>query len=175
MESKTIHIISFVLQSNMTHSVGIFVWGLFLNLCYGLPTGVCFLDNLKIFFIFESNHGKTTPYFKNSKSFESRDENQSQKCLCSCTCIVDWANSSRNFLINFAFLDLDGNAEFYPELRNNSMPDKIAELEHELELELENELEIELKLEVELAKLACKVFNNIDCIVKLIKALPLFW
>ena len=70
---------------------------------------------------------------------------------------------------------MDGNAEFYPELRNNSMPDKIAELEHELELELENELEIELKLEVELAKLACKVFNNIDCIVKLIKALPLFW
>ena len=54
------------------------------------------------------------------------------------------------------------------------MPDKIAQLEHELELELENELEIELKLEVELAELACKVFNNIDCIVKLIKALPLF-
>ena len=66
------------------------------------------------------------------------------------------------------FLDLDGKAEFYPELRNNSMPDKIAELEHELELELENEL----KLEVELAELARKFFNNIACIFKLIKSLP---
>ena len=52
------------------------------------------------------------------------------------------------------------------------MPDKIAELEHELELELENELEIELKLEVELAELARKFFNNIACIFKLIKSLP---
>ena len=54
------------------------------------------------------------------------------------------------------------------------MPDKIAELEHELELELENELEIELKLEVELAELARKFFNNIACIFKLIKSFSLF-
>ena len=70
---------------------------------------------------------------------------------------------------------MDGNAEFYPELRNNSMPDKIAELEHKLELELENELEIELKLEVELAELARKFFKNIACIFKLINSLPPFW
>merc|ERR1711997_929794 len=50
--------------------------------------------------------------------------------------------------------DLDGKPEFSPELRNNSMPDEIAELEHKLELQLEHELEVELKLEVELAELA---------------------
>jgi hypothetical protein len=54
------------------------------------------------------------------------------------------------------------------------MPNKLAELEHELELQLEHEIEIELKLEVELAELARKFFNNIACIFKLIKALPLF-
>merc|ERR1711971_444406 len=80
--------LSFVMQSHMKRLIDILFLGLFLNLCYGLPT------------------------------------------------------------------DLDGKAEFYPELRNNSMPDKIAGLEHKLELELENELEIELKLEVELAELA---------------------
>ena len=87
---------------------------------------------------------------------------------------MDWTNSSCNFLINFAFLDLDGKAEFSPELRDNSVPDNLAELEHELELELENELEIELKLEVELAELARKFFNNIACIFKLIKSFSLF-
>ena len=55
---KVYHVISFVLQSNMKHSVGIIFGALLLNLCYGLPTGICFLDNLKIFFILESNHEK---------------------------------------------------------------------------------------------------------------------
>jgi len=50
--------------------------------------------------------------------------------------------------------DLDGKPEFSPELRNNSMSDEIAEIEHELELQLEHELEVELKLEQQLAELA---------------------
>ena len=37
------HVISFVLQSNMKHSVGIIFGALLLNLCYGLPTGICIL------------------------------------------------------------------------------------------------------------------------------------
>ena len=64
------------MQSHMKRSIDILFLGLFLNLCYGLPTGVCFLDNLKIFFIFESNHGKTTPYFKNSKSLATRKSSE---------------------------------------------------------------------------------------------------
>ena len=46
------------MQSHMKRSIDILFLGLFLNLCYGLPTGICFLDNLKIFFILESNHEK---------------------------------------------------------------------------------------------------------------------
>ena len=72
------------------------------------------------------------------------------------------------------FLGFDGKAEFSPELRNNSMPDKLAELENELELELENQLEIELKLEVELAELARKFFNNIACFFKILISLRPF-
>ena len=56
--SKTFHVLSFVMQSHMKRSIDILFLGLFLNLCYGLPTGICFLDNLKIFFILESNHEK---------------------------------------------------------------------------------------------------------------------
>ena len=54
------------------------------------------------------------------------------------------------------------------------MPDKIAELEHELELELENELEIELKLEVELAELARKFFKYTACIFQTHKIITPF-
>ena len=61
---------------------------------------------------------------------------------------MDWTNSWCYFLINSAFLDLDGKPEFYPELRNNS----IAKLEHELELE--HDFEEELRIELELQKLS---------------------
>ena len=73
-----------------------------------------------------------------------------------------------------SFLDLDGKPEFSPELRNNSMPDEIAELEHEIELQLEHELEVELKLEQQLAELAGKFFNKIFCVFKLMKKLSFF-
>ena len=73
-----------------------------------------------------------------------------------------------------SFLDLDGKPEFSPELRNNSMPDEIAELEHELEQQLEQELEVELKLELQLAELAGKFFNKIFCVFKLMKKLSFF-
>ena len=46
------------MQSHMKRLIDILFLGLFLNLCYGLPTGICFLDNLKIGFILESNHEK---------------------------------------------------------------------------------------------------------------------
>ena len=72
------------------------------------------------------------------------------------------------------FLDLDGKPEFSPELRNNSMSDEIAEIEHELELQLEHELEVELKLEQQLAELAGKFFNKIFCVFKLLKELSIF-
>ena len=65
-------------------------------------------------------------------------------------------------LKNFAFLDLDGKPEFSPELRNNSVSDELADLEHQLELKLEHELEMELKLELELYELARKLFNKIQ-------------
>ena len=78
------------------------------------------------------------------------------------------------FLNNFPFLDLDGKPEFSPEMRNISMSDEIAELEHELELQLEHELEVELKLEQQLAELAGKLFNKIFCVFKLIKELSFF-
>ena len=87
---------------------------------------------------------------------------------------MDLTNSRCYFLIDFPFLDLDGKPEFSPELRNNSMPDELAELEHELELQLEHELELELKLEQELAELAGKLFNKISCVFKLIKKLSFF-
>ena len=77
-------------------------------------------------------------------------------------------------MINFPFLDLDGKPEFSPEVRNNSMPDELAELEHKLELQLEDELEAELELELQLAELAGKLFNEIFRVFKLIKELPFF-
>ena len=61
---------------------------------------------------------------------------------------MDWTNSWCYFLINSAFLDLDGKPEFSPELRNNS----IDKLEHELELE--HDFEEELRIELELQKLS---------------------
>ena len=78
------------------------------------------------------------------------------------------------FLNNFSFLDLDGKPEFSPGMRNNSMSDEIAELEHELELQLEHELEVELKLEQQLAELAGKFFNKTFCVFKLLKELSIF-
>ena len=69
---------------------------------------------------------------------------------------------------------MDGKPEFSPELRNNSMPDEIAELEHQIELQLEQELEVELKLELQLAELAGKFFNKIFCVFKLMKKIVFF-
>ena len=43
MQSYRIRVISFVLQSDMKHSFGIFLGALFQHLCYGLPTGIWFL------------------------------------------------------------------------------------------------------------------------------------
>ena len=77
--------------------------------------------------------------------------------------------------MNFPFSDLDGKPEFSPELRNNSIPDELAKLEHELELQLEDELDKEFRLEQQLAELlAGKFFNHIFCVFKLIKTLPFF-